>query len=310
MVWLFEQRKKVEDINVEYIFCDTGAEHPKTYEFINNVVNHFGIDLTCIRADISLEKGIGSTYRVVPLSECKHDLVPFRATMMKHSTPTLINCHCTDRMKSTPSDKYCNDKYGRRNFTKWLGMRIDEPGRINNVKNQLEMFEIETKKKAPVNLDYLGNISDCTKQDVLDFWSKMPFDLEIPEWLGNCMFCIKKTPQKVALAARQEPEHAAKFIELINDPEIRVKMVNVQTGSYYQNSDDLEPIPIYETRELPNDIMYRQSQSLVSIVAAYADISEEDLIDNITFGKKLDTGSCSESCEATFSMDFGDDDND
>ena len=30
--------------NVKYVFMDTGAEHPKTYEFIRQVVKHFEID--------------------------------------------------------------------------------------------------------------------------------------------------------------------------------------------------------------------------------------------------------------------------
>jgi 3'-phosphoadenosine 5'-phosphosulfate sulfotransferase (PAPS reductase)/FAD synthetase len=34
-----EQRRRT-GWPVQYIFMDTGAEHPKTYEFIRNIVKH------------------------------------------------------------------------------------------------------------------------------------------------------------------------------------------------------------------------------------------------------------------------------
>ena len=37
----------------------------------------------------------------------------------------------------------------------------------------------------------------------------MPFDLKIPEHLGNCVFALKKGINKIALAARDEPELAS-----------------------------------------------------------------------------------------------------
>ena len=68
---------------------------------------------------------------------------------------------CTDRMKLVPFTKYCSEKYGRGNYETWLGIRADEPKRL-------------TPKKG---IRYLAEISDFEKEDVLGFWSEMPFDL-------------------------------------------------------------------------------------------------------------------------------------
>jgi 3'-phosphoadenosine 5'-phosphosulfate sulfotransferase (PAPS reductase)/FAD synthetase len=44
LVHLMEQKRKKENIEVEYVFMDTGAEHPNTYEFIKKCVEYFDIE--------------------------------------------------------------------------------------------------------------------------------------------------------------------------------------------------------------------------------------------------------------------------
>ena len=70
---------------------------------------------------------------------------------------------CTDRLKTTPFKKYSQDVFGVANYESWLGIRVDEERRLKNKEG----------------IKYLVDISDFDKQDVLDFWKEMPFDLEI-----------------------------------------------------------------------------------------------------------------------------------
>lgn len=279
MVWLFEQRRKTENINVEYIYCDTGAEHPSTYKFIQDVVDHFGVELTCLRTVISMEHGVGPTYRVVDLSECKQDLVPFSDLLKKHGTPTVAAPLCSDRMKSIPADKYCNDKYGKGGYVRWLGMRVDEQQRIKTTESQLDFFAQTKKVPARIkNTRYLAQISDFTKSDILEWWEDQDFNLELEEHLGNCVFCIKKGANKVALAAKDEPEMAVKFIGMIM-------------------GDDVHQRP---SRGMPPEIMYRNHHSLESIIESYKDIAREDLAMQVKHGGSGEN-LCAESCEPTAS---------
>lgn len=154
--------------------------------------------------------------------------------------------------------KYAEDIFGKNNYTTILGIRIDEPKRL----------------RPRDGFSYLAEISDFEKQDVLDWWAKMPFDLQIPEHLGNCVFCIKKGINKVALAAKDEPQLADKFIKMIN-------------------MDDVRIVP---SRTTSNDAMYRQSMSLESIIDLYDEMPRDKLAKTVR--STFETGSCSESCEA------------
>lgn len=245
--------------DTDFIFLDTGAEHPKTYEFIKNIVKHWRIKLTCLRVVVNPELGSGNSYRIISLDELKQDLQPFRDICYKYGTPYVLGAFCTRAMKLEPFTRYCNEKYGKNNYQTWLGIRADEPKRL----------------KPKDNYKYLADISDFDKRDIINWWKSQPFDLEIPEHLGNCVFCVKKGVNKIALAARDEPKMAENFINLIDDPNIRV----------------------VERRQQENKIMYRGNNSLISIIAMYQNYSREEIFNTIRGNRAFDSGSCSESCE-------------
>jgi hypothetical protein len=280
LVYLIEQMRKSGEWTepVEYIFMDTGAEHPKTYEFIKKCVEHFGIELTCLRGDFSQPVGVGHTYKVVSIDDCKHDMVsgPFAQLMRKYGPPQVMAAFCTTRMKEDTFNKYCNDKYGKSNFTTWLGIRADEQSRLRIGKNP--------------RLRYMAEITDFEKDDVLDFWAGMPFDLEIQEHLGNCVFCIKKSINKLALAARDEPELAAEWMAAIESGSDRLNQpIEKQTEGLF--------VETY-TQHIKKGVMYRGNNTMQSIIAKFELHSRDEIYDTIRSMKRKESGGCTESCEA------------
>lgn len=121
---------KKQHPDTDFVFMDTGAEHPKTYEFVKNVVNYFDINLTCLRVVVNSELGQGNSYRIISLDELQQDLQPFRDICYKYGTPYIHGAFCTRTMKLEPFTRYCNDKYGKNNYQTWLGIRADEPRRL------------------------------------------------------------------------------------------------------------------------------------------------------------------------------------
>jgi len=302
--------------NVDFIYMDTGAEHPETYEFIRKVDSYFGLNLVCLRGDFSRPLGKGVYYNVVDINDIKQDLKPFKEMASKYGIPYTGGMFCTDRMKLKPFKKYCDDTYGKKKYETWLGIRADEPKRLvgdNKNKNlsvykqlkidglnddaisllyvnarenikEINQWRISDLSKALLikridhlneqNLNHLAEVCNYEKQEIVIHWSKMPFDLGIDEWLGNCIFCPKKSNLKLAAAQRDEPKHYHDFISLITSDSVRV---DDNTGHYSK--------------------MYRGKQSLQSLIATFDGSTGKEIKARIRGSKMIDTNSCSESCE-------------
>lgn len=327
MVHQIEQMRATGQIKgqVEYIFLDTGAEHPGTYEFIRKVAGHFNIQITLLRPVISPDIGTGVTFKVIGWDDLKPDLQPWREMLAKHGAPySPGGGFCTGRLKTTAHDKYCDEKYGKGNTVKWIGYRIDESKRAWGAKvypelakrgydsftaaelmaaclresdhaaflaplfdSQIDLFgcspevsilpllvkKVDAVKK--IGFRFLFEISEFEKSDILDFWKQQSFDLEISEWSGNCVFCIKKGENKVALAIKDNPEMAQEFIDMVNEPTVR----------------DMG-------RKFPVNAMYRDYMALEQIRDKWADVDRADIIASLRGAKRFESGSCSESCEA------------
>ncbi|HCR0362918.1 TPA: phosphoadenosine phosphosulfate reductase family protein [Klebsiella aerogenes] len=227
------------DPDTRFVFMDTGAEHPATYQFIRDAVTHWGLDLVCLRVVVNPELGKANGYRIVSLEDIGPDLAPWIAMLKKYGTPYVGGEFCTDRMKLGPFKKYCDEHIGKKSYQTWIGIRADEPKRL-----------------APKpRTNYLADISSIDKQGVIDWWSRQPFDLQIPEHLGNCVFCIKKSIQKIALAAKDEPELARQFNDILTADTVR-KMPN-RCGT------DL--------------VMYRGKNTFEGVIAMFAEDTRESL---------------------------------
>lgn len=260
LVNVIEETRKSKDWNVTYVFMDTGAEHPATYDFIRNVVDYFGIELVTLKCVINPELGKGTTYRVVSIDDIGYDLTVFTNMVNKYGNPYIPGGNfCTDQLKSITYRKWVDDHFKGEEITSWIGIRIDEKRRL---------------KKKP-NVRYLAELSAMEKPDIIGWWKEMPFDLETPEHMGNCMFCIHKQPSKLALGARDMPKHAEEWMKMAESARVT------------------KP-------DLPAGNMYRHKKSLRQIVATFSDIETEVLRKNIEMRGGYDTEACTESCEANF----------
>lgn len=129
----------------------------------------------------------------------------------------------------------------------------------------------------------------------------MPFNLEIDEHLGNCVFCFKKSINKVALAARDEPELAAHFIDAISKANNRLNRPQekiVYASDRGELGPNGEPEWLEKTTPIPKGVMFRNNNSLQSIIAKFELHSRDDIADTIRSMKRKEVGGCTESCEA------------
>jgi len=263
------------DPNAHFVFMDTGAEHPATYQFVKDIVKHWKINLVCLRTVVDPKKGKGCGYKVIQLDDLKQDLQPWKDMLKKYGSPYYNTPFCTARMKTEPFEKYCAETFGK-NFERWIGIRFDEPNRLPiEVLEKLDLPIHNDAKHQKEGFRYLAEICEFEKDAVLDWWEQQPFDLAITEHLGNCVFCIKKGLNKVALAAKDEPEMAVKWIGVTEGLDVRS-----------------------EGRKYNHHRMYRKRLHMSDVIEAYKDRDRDEMYKALRSSKRYESGSCSESCEA------------
>ena len=67
-----------------FVFMDTGAEHPETYDFVRKCNDYFCLNLICLRTVVSDKWKEGVSYRVVGINEIGDDLQPWRDMSLKY----------------------------------------------------------------------------------------------------------------------------------------------------------------------------------------------------------------------------------
>lgn len=183
------------------IFTNTGKEKEKTLEFVNNVDKLIGGRIVWLEYE---NNDIG--FKQVTFETASRDGEPFRELVLKRKfCPNIMARFCTQELKIRPMKKYCKKILGWENWTNLVGIRYDEPRRYNKVKSVIknECFEVEhplVKWKI-------------TKPDVLSYWSKMPFNLELKDYEGNCDLCFLKGKKIKQQILRDKPETADWWIE-------------------------------------------------------------------------------------------------
>lgn len=244
--------KKMNVPNLEFIFMDTGAEHPKTYEFIKKCDKHFNLNLKVLRPIVNPEMGKGMEYQQVTTDEMGWDLSTMKALVMKYGSFDYLNAHCTTMLKTRTAQKFI--KSYDEDVTQWVGIRADEQRRLKDKKG----------------FKYLADVSDMEKQDIIEFWQAMPFDLEIEQHLGNCVFCVKKNPNYIGLIYRDEPELFKQWVDMLGHARVR---------------NDIDKTAIYRGKITPD-----------GIVKMYENLDYDEMRQQLRMYKNKQTV-CSESCE-------------
>lgn len=180
-----ERKDLIADYEPYIVFANTGCEHKKTLDFVQMCASYFEWDITWLECKVNSEHGNGTTYKQVDYETASRNGEPYEQVIQKYGIPSVASPHCTRELKQAPIRAWCRDNFGHSIIDTAIGIRADEPKRINP--------KTQEKFKLHYPLFDLG----IDKQDVLDFWEVQPFDLGLPEHLGNCVWCFKKSDKKL-----------------------------------------------------------------------------------------------------------------
>lgn len=189
--------------HIKVVFCNTGLEHPKTLDFVQKCAEEWKIDITWLEY---VGRKIEPRYKVTNHKDASRNGEPFGILIDERQyLPNPVARFCTVELKIRLLDRYMKDVYGKlfHKHNQLIGLRYDEPRRVANIK--------KNTRRNPA----LTPMFDArhTLPDVMSFWSKQPFDLDIPQHQGNCQGCFLKSRYRLDLVAKETPEALDWWIE-------------------------------------------------------------------------------------------------
>jgi 3'-phosphoadenosine 5'-phosphosulfate sulfotransferase (PAPS reductase)/FAD synthetase len=260
-------------------FANTGQEHDATLEFIRQCDQRWGGIVVWLEAVVNPEKNKGTRHTVVCYETATrwhetHENTPFSQVIAKYGIPGMMAPQiCTRELKGAVMRSHKRDieKQDKAKYFTAIGIRTDEASRL--------MGEADKSKFRVVYplMDWFPT----DKGDVLDYWEEQEFDLQIPEHLGNCVTCWKKSDTKLVKIAKEQPEFFG-FFE-------KMEKMHPQTNNKEGYRDRL----FFRRHRKVQDLM--DMAALIDVV-------------NIT-DDAADVGGCSESCEAASPEMFDFEDN-
>ncbi len=174
-----------------FLFANTGQEREETLEFVHQFETTFNIPIVWLEAVIYPEVGQGTRHQIADFYTAARRGEPFEAMIAKYGIPHVARPRCTETLKVFPINSY-KRAIGWKGVKQAIGIRADEPKRY--------------AKRKPKMIYPLVDSFPVTKQDVLDWWAKQSFDLQLKEYEGNCSWCYKKSLPKLKRLLSEKPE--------------------------------------------------------------------------------------------------------
>ena len=195
------------------MFQNTGREMPETYDFLNDMTKHWGVDV--IWVEYTSEKPF---YKIVNFETASRDGKPFEELIAKRGyLPNAFERFCTVELKVLTSRRFLTNHDAlkhipnhQRQWNSAIGIRFDENHRLLN-----------RKKDKRIKPFYPLNDLQTTKQDVSDFWEKQNWGLNLPivngtTPLSNCDGCFLKSEKTQAYLCSTYPKRAQWWDEMEN----------------------------------------------------------------------------------------------
>jgi len=202
--YLKEKYAKFYDLH--FVFANTSQEHEETLKFINSCDLFFNLNLTWIES-VQHEYGVGATYSITNFKDADRDGGVFENMIKKHGIPNMAFPMCTRELKIHPIDKYSKDNSIK---LRAIGIRSDELERATP-QSLLDYYcgdiGLVLQHRKHIDGIFYPLIEDVksTKEDILTWWNKMPFDLKLKgEHYGNCVGCFKKSKRKLLTLAKDK----------------------------------------------------------------------------------------------------------
>jgi len=197
--WLL--KNKSDEFEFQIIFANTGCENNETLDFVHKCEKHFNCEITWVERSFSDKTFKIVDYRTATrLKDWQNGQNPMELSVQKYGLPNNKRMYTTRELKLRPITHYLRS-IGWKNgdYYTMIGIRMDEIDRIS-------------KHRLAQKIIYpLIEFIPTNKQQIYRFWNKQPFRLNLQNYEGNCVFCYKKSFQKLKQLCRENPQKAEFF---------------------------------------------------------------------------------------------------
>ncbi len=191
--------------NVVVSFQNTGLEHEETLNFVQKCSEEWNIDIQWLEYQSHTDHK--KRWKKVKWETAARKGEPFKALVRdKNFCPNPVMRFCTTHLKVMPCQLFVKEKWGKSNYTQFMGIRADE-------RKRFKMEGIDPLNKRRERVLPLKE-AKITESDVNKFWAENSFDLKIKSYMGNCVLCFLKGTAKKQRIIRENPEVAGPWIEM------------------------------------------------------------------------------------------------
>lgn len=226
--------KLPKDIHV--CFANTGKEMPATLDFVHECEKMWDVKIHWLELDIGTNP-VWQT-KEVTYETASRNGEPFdKLISKKNRLPTLYQRTCTIELKINTINRFMR-KMGYKEWYSALGLRYDEPRRVSDSKKSSQKH---------VNIAPLYE-AKVTNEDVLEFWRKSNFDLQLPSIdgktvAGNCDLCFLKGTKTLLNIVKERPDLADWWIEKEKETTFRndrsyIKLIDLSKQNVNPDIDD------------------------------------------------------------------------
>lgn len=190
--------------DVVVAFANTGKEREETLRFVHECATRWGVRVRWLEW-----RDTEAGFDEVGFNSASRQGEPFAALIAKKGgrLPNWSERWCTQYLKVQTMFAFVRSELGLEpgQYAEVIGLRADEEMRMWRGRERAD-------RDGRVVAYPLGT-AKITKRDVMSFWARSDFDLDLSPGAGNCDLCFLKSQRTRAALMRQWPGSAAWWIE-------------------------------------------------------------------------------------------------
>tara|TARA_R110000803_G_scaffold100322_1_gene168452 strand:- start:53 stop:889 length:837 start_codon:yes stop_codon:yes gene_type:complete len=238
MALLLKNLPKYKDFKKIFIFANTGKELPQTLEFINKCDKEWNLNIVWLEANVILEKGVGTSFKIVNYKTASRNGKPFEDMLKKYPLPNNIASNCTRELKQRPIDKFVKSLKYKEVYTA-MGIRFDERHRESN-----------SAEKQNIIYPLIYDLKVDNKF-IRDWWDRQSFDLDLKDYEGNCDLCFKKSLKKRLTIIKENPNISNWWLEMEKKYSSEtIPRFDLRTNKSIQELIDISKKPFKKAKDL------------------------------------------------------------